>query len=101
MARNHYELLGVTAKASQEELDDALKYRMQQYRLLISRGRKPDPKALTRIREAHALLSDPARRRAYDHVVFGGDSEGRGGSGIRALLARLWERVLAVAPGRR
>jgi curved DNA-binding protein CbpA len=71
MARNHYELLGVDPIASQEEIDAALERRMKQFRVLTSQGRRPDPKALNRLREAHEALSDPKRRKAYDRKVLG------------------------------
>ena len=71
MARNHYELLGVDPIATQEEIDVALERRMKQFRVLTNQGRRPDPKSLNRLREAHEVLSDAKRRRAYDRKVLG------------------------------
>ena len=101
MARNHYEFLGVDPIATQEEIDAALERRMKQFRVLTSQGRRPDPKALNRLREAYELLSNPARRKAYDRKVLGlptrvGRKRRRDRGGKRAwLLAAL--AVLLIA----
>jgi len=103
MARNHYEFLGVDPIATQEEIDAALERRMKQFRVLTSQGRRPDPKALNRLREAHELLSNPARRKAYDRKVLGlptriGRKRRRGGGGKRAWI---WVALAALLVGRR
>jgi curved DNA-binding protein CbpA len=105
MARNHYELLGVDPIASQEEIDAALERRMKQFRVLTSQGRRPDPKALNRLREAHAALSDPKRRKAYDRKVLGlptqvaRSSRRAGGKRFRLLVVVALLLVVAAAAG--
>jgi hypothetical protein len=62
---DYYEILGVTDRASQEDIRAA-------YRRLVIRyhpDRNPDPSAAERIREinvAYDVLSDPEKRRKYD-----------------------------------
>ena len=90
MARNHYEFLGVDPIATQEEIDAALERRMKQFRVLTSQGRRPDPKALNRLREAHEALSDPKRRKAYDRKVVGLPTQIARSSRRRGGGKRVW-----------
>jgi DnaJ domain len=66
---NPYEIIGVWRDASAEEIE-------QRYRLLCDRfadERQDDPvgvaSRLATVQEAHAILSDPARRSAYDETL--------------------------------
>jgi hypothetical protein len=60
----HYELLGVAPDADAEEIQRA--YRLLALRLHPDVAPDADPSAMAAINGAWAVLSDPARRRAYD-----------------------------------
>lgn len=62
----HYEALGVDPSAKHHEIGLAFN------RAMAARRREdapPDPKGEVRLREAHAVLSDPERRAAYDESL--------------------------------
>ncbi|UGT58994.1 molecular chaperone DnaJ [Nocardia asteroides] len=79
--KDFYKELGVSADATQDEIKKA-------YRKL-ARDNHPDAKPgdnraeerFKAVSEAHAVLSDPAKRREYDETrkLFGGGGFGRGG----------------------
>jgi molecular chaperone DnaJ len=62
---DHYQVLGVAHIASRDEIEKAYRRLVVQYRP----DRNDEPRAAARfieISEAHEVLSDPARRSAYD-----------------------------------
>lgn len=83
MATSHYEVLGVTATASSEDIRRAFRRRAQQVhpdrqvrpeeadsmRTGGSRGRE---EAMQQLNEAWRVLGDPGRRRAYDQSLLAG-----------------------------
>jgi len=65
----HYEQLGVSPAATQQEIAAAYARHQAEWQALVERG---DPDALARLRaidEAYAALADPARRVAYDRTL--------------------------------
>src|SRR5688572_18099065 len=82
MARDHYEVLGVDRKASDEEIKRAYRKLARDYHP----DRNPDdPKAEERFKEvgaAYDVLKDPEKRKQYDAGgIFGGFGRGRPGGG--------------------
>lgn len=65
--KTHYELLQVSRAASKEVIDVAWKALMLQHHP----DKGGDPKLAQRLNEAHDVLSDPAKRLAYDLTLPG------------------------------
>jgi len=66
-SQSHYDLLGVTEDASQDEIKDAF------FELVREHPPEQDPDAYQRLREAYDVLSDPISRREYDTMAQHGD----------------------------
>lgn len=71
-ARTHYEVLGVGAAATQEEVEEAYRRLTR----LLHPDLYPDPAVkgmmdavFLKVNEAHAVLSDPSKRAAYDESL--------------------------------
>lgn len=63
--KDHYALLGIEADATPAELKNA--YRKSAAKYHPDKNSSPDaPARFREIQEAYELLSDPAKRRAYD-----------------------------------
>lgn len=79
MARDHYEILGVSRQATQEEIKRAYRQLARRYH---PDANKDDPGAEERFKEitvSYEVLSDPQKRQNYD--TFGDDRLGGVGSG--------------------
>jgi DnaJ-class molecular chaperone len=61
---DHYQVLGVAHIASRDEIEKAYRRLVAQYR--PDRNDEPAEARFIEISEAHEVLSDPARRSAYD-----------------------------------
>jgi DnaJ-class molecular chaperone len=61
---DHYQVLGVAHIASRDEIEKAYRRLVVQYR--PDRNDEPAEARFIEISEAHEVLSDPARRSAYD-----------------------------------
>jgi DnaJ-class molecular chaperone len=61
---DHYQVLGVAHIASRDEIEKAYRRLVAQYR--PDRNDEPAEPRFIEISEAHEVLSDPARRSAYD-----------------------------------
>jgi len=71
--QTHYEVLGISAQASPEEVERAYRFTLELYGDgALATYSLLDPaevrRARARVQEAYEVLRDPARRHAYDHT---------------------------------
>ncbi|HEU5315177.1 MAG TPA: DnaJ domain-containing protein [Chloroflexota bacterium] len=88
-AQDHYEVLGVSARASQAEIRSTFRRLARQYHPDVN----PDPAAPERFRAvaaAYEVLSDPARRAEYDARRARGDARSGGRAGTSPGRASSW-----------
>lgn len=85
MAKNYYDILGVSKSASEEEIKKAFRKLAQQYHPDKKGG---DEKKFKEVSEAYAILSDKAKRAQYDQFgqyQAGGAGPGFGGAGFEGF----------------
>ena len=104
MARDYYEILGVTAQATEVELKKAFRGLAMQYHPDRNAGNKEAEERFKEINEAYAVLSDPDKRAYYDR--FGtapGTQPGGGGfeGGFGSLFEDIFENFLGGRGGGR
>jgi molecular chaperone DnaJ len=78
---DYYKILGVGKNASEEEIKKAFKKLARQYHPDRNHGDKQAEERFKEISQAHDVLSDPDKRKAYDRGTgpFGGFAGGPGG----------------------
>ena len=103
MARDYYEILGVSAQASEAELKKAFRGLAMKYHPDRNSGNKEAEEHFKEINEAYAVLSDPDKRAHYDR--FGtapGSGAGGAEGGFGSLFEDIFENFLGGrGPGRR
>ena len=82
MAKDFYSVLGVSKKASQDEIKKAHRKLVRQYHPDTNPDDKAAEERFKEIQQAYDTLGDPDKRKAYDSGggIFGGGS-GSGGYG--------------------
>lgn len=72
-SKNYYDILGVSVKASAEEITSAKNELAKRYHPDANMKNGVDTTSrMQEILEAYKVLSDPARRKAYDRSLTGG-----------------------------
>jgi len=89
VARDYYEVLGVSQDAGEADLKKAFRSLAMQYHPDRNRGDKQAEERFKEINEAYAVLSDPDKRAHYDR--FGSAPGTGGGSGFDAGFGSLFE----------
>ena len=80
---DYYKVLGVGKNASDEEIKKAYRKLARKYHPDRNQGDKQAEERFKEISQAHDVLSDPEKRKAYDRGTgpFGGFAGGFGGGG--------------------
>src|SRR5947199_3110279 len=80
---DYYKILGVGKGASDEEIKKAYRKLARQYHPDRNQGDKKAEERFKEVSQAHDVLSDPEKRKAYDRGTgpFGGFAGGFGGGG--------------------
>ena len=91
---DYYKILGVGKNASDEEIKKAYRKLARKYHPDANQGDKKAEERFKEISQAHDVLSDPDKRKAYDR---GGLLGGFGGAGGRCWLRERRRRLLATS----
>ena len=79
MAKNYYEILGVSKDASQDDIKKAYRKLARQYHPDLHPNDQAAAEKFKEINEANEVLSDEKKRKNYD--TFGDPNGGMGGFG--------------------
>ena len=79
MAKDFYEVLGVSRSASQPEIKKAYRRLARKYHPDLNPGDKTSEAKFKEIQEAYSVLIDPKKRSQYDQFGFAGDMPRSGG----------------------
>ena len=77
MAKDYYEILGVSKDADEEEIKKAYRKKAFQYHPDRNQGNREAEEMFKKVGEAYSVLSDPQKRAAYDrgeqepHAAYG------------------------------
>ncbi|MCL2062365.1 MAG: molecular chaperone DnaJ [Firmicutes bacterium] len=82
MSKSYYEVLGVSKTASDEEIKAAFRGLAKKFHPDVNPGDEKAAKSFKEANEAYEVLSDPAKKAAYDRSQSGGGAgSSAGGSG--------------------
>ena len=81
MAKNYYEILGVSKTATQAEIKDKYRKLARQYHPDLHPNDEECAKKFKEINEANETLSDPDKRKKYDYELEHPEAAGFGGFG--------------------
>lgn len=85
MANNHYETLGVSKNASQDEIKSAYRKLVKQYHPDLHPNDAKCAEKFKEINEAHEILSDEKKRKQYDFELEHPGMSGMGGGGFNGF----------------
>ncbi|MCH5162575.1 MAG: molecular chaperone DnaJ [Clostridiales bacterium] len=81
MAKNYYEILGISKTASDDEMKSAFRKLARQYHPDLHPGDEVAANKFKEINEAYETLSDPTKRAEYDREQAGPSAGAGGGAG--------------------
>ena len=93
MARDYYEILGVTNQATEAELKKAFRGMAMQYHPDRNAGNKEAEERFKEISEAYGVLSDPDKRAYYDRFGTAPATGPGGGGGFEGGFGSLFEDI--------